>query len=101
MNKTDLHDRKIKLIIMNINPTKLFTYMCKNGHLEYAQHILEVFHPRINISARNEEAFRIACVYGNSKIAQWLYEIKPTMKYIDEFKNQGLYPVQRSRTVSS
>ena len=63
---------------MNINPTKLFKYMCKNGHLEDAQHILEVY-PTIDISDNNEYAFRIACCCDHLQIAQWLYEMKPTL----------------------
>ena len=63
---------------MNRNINKLFQYMCKNGHLEYAQHILQ-FHPTFDISANNERAFRMACEQGHLEVVQWLYKIKPTI----------------------
>ena len=78
-----------KKITMNRNITNLFQYMCKNGHLEYAQHILNV-HPTLDISAQNEYAFRFACRNGHLQVAQWLYQIKPTLdisaKYEEAFR---------------
>ena len=78
-----------KKITMNRNITNLFQYMCKNGHLEYAQHILNV-HPTLDISAQNEYAFRFACRNGHLQVAQWLYQSKPTLdisaKYEEAFR---------------
>ena len=74
---------------MNINMTKLFNYLCKNGHLEDAQWLYQI-KPSINISANNEEAFRFACHSGHLQVAQWLYEIKPI-----SIKNRNINIIER------
>jgi hypothetical protein len=41
----------------------------------------------LDISARNEEAFRWACCNGYLQVAQWLYQIKPTLNISAENEN--------------
>ena len=51
-------------------------YIC-NGNSRGAKQILKN-HPTIIISV-NEEAFHMACFNGHLHIAQWVYELKPTL----------------------
>ena len=70
----------ITIKTMERNITKLFQYMCKNGHLEYAQWLYQI-KPNLDVSIFN---FQLACSRGHLKVAQWLYEIKPTLICIGE-----------------
>ena len=48
-----------------------------NGNLRGAKQILKNHHTIISVN--NEDIFRYACYKGHLHIAQWLYEIKPTL----------------------
>ena len=68
------------------NVTDKFIYYIKNGMIENAK-ALYVSHPDINISAKYELAFKLACFYGYLEIVKWLLEIKPNINISidDEF----------------
>lgn len=51
---------------------------CHNGHLSIIKQIYR-WYPKINISAKNEYAFRIACENGHLSIIRQLYSWKPTI----------------------
>ena len=77
-----------------------FRYACRKGCLEVAQWLYSLQNinistykneyylkkinflwntPTIDISANNEEIFRVACECGHLEVAQWLLSIKPTI----------------------
>ena len=56
-----------------------FIEYCQNGNLDMAKLLLSA-KPDIDISAHNEWAFRISCIYGHLEVAKWLLSVKP---YID------------------
>ena len=70
---------------------------CMFGKLDDAK-LLYQNNPTINISVRNEEAFRYSCKNGHLDTAKWLLEIKPTIDisakndeaFIDSCKNGRL-----------
>ncbi len=56
---------------------ELFTDLCISGKLIACKILYGISIGNINISADNEYAFRMACMYGHLNIAQWLLKIKP------------------------
>ena len=46
--------------------------------------------PNINISTKNEEAFRHACYKGHLLVAQWLQSLKPNL-YVINYNDDGSY----------
>jgi ankyrin repeat protein len=56
-----------------------FITLIQNNKLEEIIPFYEQHKQHIDICDENEQAFRIACVYGHLKVAQWLYKIKPTI----------------------
>ena len=53
-----------------------FIYLCRVGDLKEAKKFLQ-FYQNINISAKNEYAFRVACEYRCVEVAKWLLSLKP------------------------
>ena len=53
-----------------------FIYLCRVGDLKEAKKFLQ-FYQNINISAKNEYAFRVACEYRCVEVAKWLLSVKP------------------------
>ena len=53
-----------------------FIEYCQNGNLDMAKLLLSA-KPDIDISAHNEWAFRISCIYGHLEVAKWLLSLKP------------------------
>ena len=51
---------------------------CGSGYLDIAEWLLKI-KPDINISVRNDYAFRHACSNGFINVAKWLLEIKPSI----------------------
>jgi hypothetical protein len=64
----------------DINMEEAFISICHEEYLERQERHLEIakwmllVKPDINIS---EEAFCLACAYGNLKLAQWIQSVKP------------------------
>jgi ankyrin repeat protein len=54
---------------------KLFINHCKNGNLDLVKELLDKKR-NINISANNDEAFRLSCSHGHLEIAQLLFSLK-------------------------
>ena len=59
-----------------IQPKGSFAEACKTGNIDVAKLLLQL-KPNINVSAKNEEAFRYACRNGHLHVAQWLLQLKP------------------------
>ena len=59
----------------NSDYNKFIEYF-QNGNLDMAKLLLSA-KPDIDISAHNEWAFRISCIYGHLEVAKWLLAIKP------------------------
>ena len=57
---------------------KSFIQDCNNGRLSDVQKIY-FENPTIDISARKEQAFRVACYFDHLSVAQWLLSVKPTI----------------------
>lgn len=55
-----------------------FVDYCHNGHLEMAKQLL-FKNPDIDISAYDEQAFRLSCQKGQLEVAKWLFSIKPNI----------------------
>jgi len=53
-----------------------FINLCKNGNLEGAKEFLRL-HSDINISIKDDEAFRYSCKNGHLEVAKWLLQMKP------------------------
>ena len=73
---------------MDNNPELQFIEFCKNGNLSEAQKTY-LNNPYIDISAKNEYAFRWACENGHLKVCQWLQSLKPYLYVIHYYKNGG------------
>ena len=58
---------------------------CYNGQFAVVKWLVEII-PTLNISAYDDEAFRLACSGGHLEIAKWLLALKPTINIsaIDE-----------------
>lgn len=54
----------------------LFQAACIDGHLHIVQWLIQV-KPDIDISERNEQAFRFACDYNHLQLANWFLQVKP------------------------
>ena len=52
--------------------------------------------PDINISAKDEWAFRWACSFGHLEVAKWLLSLKPYL-YVIEYDDNGNYAGYRIR----
>jgi hypothetical protein len=53
-----------------------FINLCKYGNLEGAKEFLRL-HSDINISIKDDEAFRYSCKNGHLEVAKWLLQMKP------------------------
>ena len=53
--------------------------------------------PNINISAKNDYAFRYACLNGHLLVTQWLQSIKPNL-YVINYNVDGSYKDYYIRT---
>ena len=51
---------------------------CLKGNLAIVKTIYFA-NPTIGISAREDDAFRMACYFGHLSVAQWLFSMKPTI----------------------
>ena len=74
-----------------------FCLACKKGNIEFAKLILTV-KPNIDISAKNEEAFRLSCENGHLEVAQWLQSLKPHIYVIKNKIKIGTYIQHYIRT---
>ena len=75
---------------------KSFCKSCCNGCLEVAKWLLSV-KPDINISSRDDFAFRWACHFRHLEVAKWLQSLKPYL-YVIEYSKKGNYANYRIRT---
>ena len=73
-----------------------FNNLCKSGKLKEAQKCL-LKNPTINISAKNEEAFRIACYKGHLLVAQWLLSVKPDINISAENEHAFCWACENDR----
>ena len=55
-----------------------FIELCIEGDLIGLQQLLQL-HPDINISTKNEYAFRYACKRGHLHVCKWLLQVKPNI----------------------
>jgi predicted Fe-S protein YdhL (DUF1289 family) len=53
-----------------------FINLCKYGNLEGAKEFLRL-HSDINISIKDDKAFRYSCKNGHLEVAKWLLQMKP------------------------
>ena len=58
---------------------ELFYKYVKEADLNKLIGFYDEHHKHFDISADNDYAFRIACTHGKLRVAQWLYQIKPTI----------------------
>ena len=63
-----------------------FYQACHDGNIILAKNLL-INNPHINISARDEYAFRWACFYGHLEVVKWLLKVRPQINISvrDEF----------------
>ncbi len=60
-----------------INFTKVFTYAVRNGHLEMAKDIYNVY-PITGLCTYG--CFRDACIRGHLDVVKWLVQVNPSLK---------------------
>ena len=66
-----------------------FFATCSDGDIIAAKKLLNE-NPQINISVRDEEAFRSACHWGHLNVAEWLRTLKPYL-YVINYTADGKY----------
>lgn len=72
---------------VSIEDEKPFRFACERGHLNIAQLLLEKY-PKINVHARLNYAFRLACFNEHTRVFQWLCDINPYLFDIT-YNNKG------------
>ena len=72
---------------VSIEDEKPFRFACERGHLDIAKLLLEKY-PEINVHARLNYAFRLACFNEHTRVFQWLCDINPYLFDIT-YNNKG------------
>ena len=77
-----------------------FIELCENGKLEEAKQLYSLFNSNINISYKDDYAFRYACFNGHIEVAKWLLSLPkniitinldPSYKYDTIVKHKNNY----------
>jgi hypothetical protein len=61
------------------NYTHLFIKLVEWNQFDEATYLFDLYPKKLGTDINIKKAFRHACLCGHLQLAQWLYQIKPTM----------------------